>query len=544
MARILDRESFASSFTSKSSPAPGMLLIQNRPPTRNRACAVFVHGLHGDGLRTWGNFPHLLLHDKTLSHVDFAFYSYATSLLDIIPFARRWDFGAKGKELADELTSLATTHGYDAVVLISHSLGGLVALSAVRSLGSIGNPHRLKTLGCLRAAFFYATPFLGSDRVSRFAALCSPDLRVLSVKDVQRDELVAWIQGNYLGNLLRTGSTYIDMHAIYSATDQWVGVASATRVPMGAEAQWSVSHTKICKPTSPQDRPYTALRAVLLEAFASVADAPQHIELRGAQRLRVADHEAVEGARALYQGRIREDEQDPWDRIVGLLAEAENDPAGWPIYYLVSKQAKDVVALACVQYAPALGIDYGWFTYLASKKGVGARLGIELAWQMVLHIAQAPARPKGLLYEVDDPCQVAADRRQRRERLSRIRLYANNGLLYRVGADNTFSYLQPKLSPTSTWDEVPMFLGFVPIPPTRRLKWITRDELAGMLTSIARLQAQLFDGQPGVDAYRQYLNAWVDRLMAQVTCSCVGVEPLETVIRATEARLGATPVPR
>ena len=258
--------------------------------------------------------------------------------------------------------------------------------------------------------------------------------------------------------------------------------------------------------------------------------ASQHIDLRGAQRLLSHDSQALGEAQALYQARIREDEQVPWDQIVGLLLKSEQEgTSGWPLCYLVSKQGRDVVALACVHYAPSLEVEYGWFTYLASKKGVKGHPGLELAWQTVRHVQGSFPRPKGLLFEVDDPGEVAANKRERRARLGRIRLYATNGLLYRIGADDSFSYLQPKLSPTSIHDEVPMYLGFIPIPPTKRLKWVSRDDLTAMLNSIARLQAQLFEGRPDLGAYRAYLGHWVERLMAQIQSSCIGVEPLEVV---------------
>ena len=42
---------------------------------------LFVHGLGGDGLGTWGEFPELISSDIAIcDHVDIAFYDYPTGV--------------------------------------------------------------------------------------------------------------------------------------------------------------------------------------------------------------------------------------------------------------------------------------------------------------------------------------------------------------------------------------------------------------------------------------------------------------------------------
>ena len=93
---------------------------------RMKTLLLFIHGLGGKSSKTWGEFPRLIEADAELAPVlDVGFYSFPTGLLRI-PF---FSPAPKIQTLASGLDSeLRHRHKkYPHVILVAHSLGGLVA---------------------------------------------------------------------------------------------------------------------------------------------------------------------------------------------------------------------------------------------------------------------------------------------------------------------------------------------------------------------------------------------------------------------------------
>lgn len=87
---------------------------------------VFVHGLGGHPVRTWGLFPELIRTDSALSGAwDVNLFSFPSSPIRIRFLAS----APRLQLLADGLrTELDTRHPEaERIVLVCHSLGGLVA---------------------------------------------------------------------------------------------------------------------------------------------------------------------------------------------------------------------------------------------------------------------------------------------------------------------------------------------------------------------------------------------------------------------------------
>jgi len=145
----------------------GLIIIPGSGAEANQTCVVFVHGLRGHVVDTWGRFPRLLLDDPALAGVDLGFFGYQTTLLDVwaplrrlgswLPVARPYDFPAKARELADELLSLRGLRRPVGLVLAAHSLGGLIVLEALRQLLASGEPERLETAHSISGLVFYGT---------------------------------------------------------------------------------------------------------------------------------------------------------------------------------------------------------------------------------------------------------------------------------------------------------------------------------------------------------------------------------------------------
>lgn len=121
---------------------------------------VFIHGLGGSSKKTWGNFPQLIKADPLFSDYRFEYFSYPTSLLKIIPFK----VYPKIQELANGLRTYIKnrTDKNDKVVLVAHSMGGLIARKYL--VEEIKNKRKINS----RKLLLYSTPNQGSQLANLF----------------------------------------------------------------------------------------------------------------------------------------------------------------------------------------------------------------------------------------------------------------------------------------------------------------------------------------------------------------------------------------
>jgi pimeloyl-ACP methyl ester carboxylesterase len=103
---------------------PGVRMKWYRPPQQHVDTVVFVHGILGDYVKTWGRFPRLLTEDEDLPDLDILLWGYRTGLL------------ARHNELRIEAAHLVTTlesvvRDTDDLILVGHSMGGLIILKGL-----------------------------------------------------------------------------------------------------------------------------------------------------------------------------------------------------------------------------------------------------------------------------------------------------------------------------------------------------------------------------------------------------------------------------
>lgn len=123
----------------------------------NKTLLLFIHGLGGNSKKTWGKFPQLIKQDPQLgSMVDVGFYSYPTTLVRI-PFISS---APKIQTLADGLASQLkhTYKDYQRIIIVAHSLGGLVARKYLVNLALQQQSHRVVGL------MLYLYPMMVPDR--------------------------------------------------------------------------------------------------------------------------------------------------------------------------------------------------------------------------------------------------------------------------------------------------------------------------------------------------------------------------------------------
>lgn len=227
--------------------------------------AVFVHGLRGTRYDYWGQFPRLLAADR--ADLDVGMYYYGTALRRL---GLWWsiELPAEAQVLAGVLRSLSS---YDGIVLVAHSMGGLLAKGAIAAL--VDGDHR-GALRRIRALVLLASPQLGSMRVPRALTAVSADARALYPHNkylVEVDtRLSARIDNSLRGDPRTKGN--IPMAAVIASNDFWVDPLSAgIGIPPAQRMTVRGSHGSIVRPGKPDDDAYRFVEGF----FAKVAHAEE-----------------------------------------------------------------------------------------------------------------------------------------------------------------------------------------------------------------------------------------------------------------------------
>ena len=108
-------------------------IVAIRQGKGNSAAVVFVHGFMGNGLKTWRNLSGRIADEPRLPAWDFWTVTYGSKAW-IPDVSGIWtadaDLSILAERLATHLQS-GTLAGYKSVVLIAHSMGGLIVQKAL-----------------------------------------------------------------------------------------------------------------------------------------------------------------------------------------------------------------------------------------------------------------------------------------------------------------------------------------------------------------------------------------------------------------------------
>jgi pimeloyl-ACP methyl ester carboxylesterase len=103
----------------------------------NQTAIVFVHGLFGDFRETWGRFPELICQDAELNHCDVICWGYPSSVLGpLIKFLGHQvpTIDQVSEALRTDLENTQIAGKYTDLILVGHSMGGLVLMKLILSL--------------------------------------------------------------------------------------------------------------------------------------------------------------------------------------------------------------------------------------------------------------------------------------------------------------------------------------------------------------------------------------------------------------------------
>lgn len=266
-----------------------LCIHRTKSTSQNDALVIFVHGLGGSRYRTWGSLPAFIFQD--LPSVDIGLYRYRT-LLGRWRFWRSIDLDSEGRVFADIVRDLTTEdHPYRRIILIGHSMGGLLCKTLIfRLLQS----HQENVLSAIRGLILLATPQLGSLKLPAPLWNLTSDARALRPHGKLITDVTATFE-NYVSSRIdqpvpdrRTIPTF----GVLAASDLWVDQLSAgLAIPACQIKNVIGSHTSIVKPRSKDSDAYRFVLSSISQSchwnLASPAPAPTAPARPRAHRYRV-----------------------------------------------------------------------------------------------------------------------------------------------------------------------------------------------------------------------------------------------------------------
>ena len=218
---------------------------------------VFVHGFNSSKDTAWGEFPALLKEDADFIDFNIHRFGFPTKIC-----AEVNDIRNEGQLLASYLTDLLTSTSPKRrrVVLVGHSMGGLVILHALLQLER--DQYQLLKDADLKVLTF-GTPYLGVENTNFLLLLCDNK----QVKDMValNDDLGQlsreWTQRiNQRPAVSVRDTPQIPLYAFRGIRDRLVTPTSACGYPQTPCEVVDGDHDSIVKPTTSTHLAYTKLR--------------------------------------------------------------------------------------------------------------------------------------------------------------------------------------------------------------------------------------------------------------------------------------------
>ncbi len=213
---------------------------------------VFVHGLGGELDKTWGQFPEFIINDATIDYkvIEYGytspnpikqFYLPAPSILSI----------ANG--LLTDLEVRCDLENDD-IILVGHSLGGLVIRRMLLRLNAKGVNHNI------RKVCFFDVPHEGSGfaKVGKYIAWFNIHLKALSSNSSELDDLnEQWVD--------RKLDEHLNILSVVDANETVVAGMSSKSIFRFHDIKTinSVNHSTIVKPETDNDTTVLVLKSFI-----------------------------------------------------------------------------------------------------------------------------------------------------------------------------------------------------------------------------------------------------------------------------------------
>jgi pimeloyl-ACP methyl ester carboxylesterase len=314
------------------------LVIHCRPQAPpNRTLILLIHGLGGSRYDYWGEMPTFLYSDFPAA--DLGLYSYDTALKRIRLWWKSLNLEDEARVLANVLRQLVD---YSSVVLIGHSMGGLLAKGAIAHLVQVNDR---KTLRRLTALVLLASPQAGSLRVPSWFRIFSPDARSLYPHNtyIQRTDHLLRTRINPNAAARPDKPFNVPTWAVVAANDFWVDPMSAgLGLPDAQQRFVRGDHGTIIRPAHREAGSYQFIRDCIAASSrpapargrhtegivcepAEIRDAPAihqlAVQMFGTVSPCEVIRDMIAGRRAVVRvvRRMREDKVQRWERFVGYF---------------------------------------------------------------------------------------------------------------------------------------------------------------------------------------------------------------------------------
>lgn len=250
------------------------MVVHRRRKDGARNLVLFVHGLGGRAYETWGRYPAFVFDDDP--DLDVGLFDYESG-------HRRRFWRSISMEGHTDYLALAVRDlplPYDRVVLVGHSMGGLMCKAAIRHLVNTFTHDSRGVLGADKVVglVLFATPQAGSSRVPSILSRVNKDARALHANS----NFVTGITQHFRDRIATkidlqtpTDKQRIPTFAVIATGDLWVNPLSAG-LDLTTDQQKVVmgSHRSITKPKDRMDDAYMWFRDQLGRCLTAASTKP------------------------------------------------------------------------------------------------------------------------------------------------------------------------------------------------------------------------------------------------------------------------------
>jgi pimeloyl-ACP methyl ester carboxylesterase len=269
------------------------------PESPSRILAFFIHGLGGSAYGTWGDFPKYLFETTGQGRCDVAVFDYTSGLRRLKSRkATKATMEFYISQVADAIRDAES--GYDAIFLIGHSLGGIIAESAAMNYLLNRSPAPYEELSPLAAIIYMASPRAGSGWSPPVIGNLVGEgrmLRTFSLHSSGVDSYMVSRTDVALTAPFAPHHVFLPRYAFYSGADRWVKQFSSTfGIPVNQRIPVLTSHTAMVKPRQSNSELVERLQAVIREVVESRVQRErelQHTASRASKRKATVDAAAI-----------------------------------------------------------------------------------------------------------------------------------------------------------------------------------------------------------------------------------------------------------
>lgn len=220
---------------------------------------IFIHGLGGSPLKTWGELNKLIKSDEKLSQYKIEPYHYPTSLLKFFP----WSIFPKIQDLADGLRTFINnrTTSDDKVTLVTHSMGGLIARKYF--IEEIKNKRKLRA----KKLLLFACPNKGAQ-LAKYSWIS----RITQVGQIKKSsEFISELHSDWKALKIEQ---YIQVKYVVGGKDRVVDTDSAKYFGNFGDIENLVlkNHRNIIKPKHANDDAYIIFKNFVLQRLKFLID--------------------------------------------------------------------------------------------------------------------------------------------------------------------------------------------------------------------------------------------------------------------------------